>query len=51
MVALVVLMETVVILPVACPLSVVLSGYAGCPTTETGRHNIAVILLKVALNG
>jgi hypothetical protein len=25
-------------------------GYAGCSTTQTGRHNIAVILLKVALN-
>jgi hypothetical protein len=34
--------------PVACPWSVVLSGYSS--TTKTGRHDIAEILLKVALN-
>jgi hypothetical protein len=30
--------------------SVVLSGYAGFPTTKTGCHDIAAILLKVALS-
>jgi hypothetical protein len=30
--------------------SVVLSGYSGSFTTKTGRHDIAEILLKVALN-
>jgi hypothetical protein len=35
-------------LPVACPWSVVLSGYSVSSTTETGRHDIAEILLKVA---
>jgi uncharacterized protein HemY len=28
---------------------VVLSGYSGVPTTKTGRHDIAEILLKEAL--
>jgi hypothetical protein len=28
----------------------VFSGYSGFPTTKTGRHDIAEILLKVALN-
>jgi hypothetical protein len=37
-------------LPVACPGSVVLSGTPTSPTTKTGRHDIAEILLKVALN-
>jgi hypothetical protein len=32
---------------VACPLSVVLSGYSN---TKTGRHDIAETLLKVALS-
>jgi hypothetical protein len=36
-----------VILQVACPWSVVLSASS---TTKTGRHDIAEILLKVALN-
>jgi hypothetical protein len=30
--------------------SVVLSGYSGSYTTKTGRHDIAEIVLKVALN-
>jgi hypothetical protein len=29
---------------------VVLSGYSASSTTKTGRHDIAEILLKVALN-
>jgi hypothetical protein len=37
-------------LPVACPWSVVLTGYSASSTTKTGRHDIAEILLKVALN-
>jgi hypothetical protein len=37
-------------LPVACPWLVVLSGYSASSTTKTGRHDIAEILLKVALN-
>jgi hypothetical protein len=37
------------ILPVACPWSVVLSGYSASSTTKTGRHDIAEILLKLAL--
>jgi hypothetical protein len=36
-------------IPVACPESVVLSGCSGYFTTKTGRHDIAEILLKVAL--
>jgi hypothetical protein len=40
----------VINLPVVCPLSVVLSGYSASSTTKTGRHEIAEILLKVALN-
>ena len=36
-------------LPIACPWSVVLSGYSSS-TTNTGRHDIAEILLNVALN-
>ena len=35
---------------VAGPWSVVLSGYSASSTTKTGRHDIAEILLKVALN-
>jgi len=37
-------------LPVACPWPVVLSGILASSTTKTGRHDIAEILLKVALN-
>ena len=37
-------------LPVACPWSMVLSGNLTSSTTKTGRHDIAEILLKVALN-
>jgi hypothetical protein len=37
-------------LPVACPWSVILSGYSGSFSTKTVRHDIAEILLKVALN-
>jgi hypothetical protein len=37
-------------LQVVCPWSVVLSGYSASSTTITGRHDIAEILLKVALN-
>jgi hypothetical protein len=35
---------------VACPWSVVLSGYSASSTTKTGRHDIAEILLKVTLS-
>ena len=31
-------------------MSVVLSGYSASSTTKTGRHDIAEILLKMALN-
>jgi hypothetical protein len=34
----------------ACAWSVVLFGYSASSTTKTGRHDIAEILLKVALN-
>jgi hypothetical protein len=38
-------------LPVICPWSVVLTGYSlASSTTKTGCHDIAEILLKVALN-
>jgi hypothetical protein len=37
-------------LPVACPWSVVLSWHPASSTTKTGRHDIAEILLKVALS-
>ena len=40
----------VINLPVACPWSVVLSGTLASSTTKTGRHDIADILLKVALS-
>jgi hypothetical protein len=36
-------------LPVTCPWSVFLSRYSAFSITKTGRHNIAEILLKVAL--
>jgi hypothetical protein len=38
------------ILQVACKWSVVLSWFSASSTTKTGRHDIAEILLKVALN-
>jgi hypothetical protein len=37
-------------LPVAYPWSVVLSGSPASSTTKTGRHDIAEIYMKVALN-
>jgi len=37
-------------LPVACPWSVVLSGYSDFFPTKTGHRDIAEILLKVVLN-
>jgi hypothetical protein len=40
----------VISLPVACPWSVVLSSTTASSTTKTGRHDIAEILLNVALN-
>jgi hypothetical protein len=40
----------VISLPVACPWSVVLCSTTASSSTNTGRHDIAKILLKVALN-
>ena len=40
----------VISLPVACPWSVVLCSTTASFSTNTGRHDIAEILLKVALN-
>ena len=40
----------VISLPVACPWSVVLCSTTASSSTNTGRHDIAEILLKVALN-
>jgi hypothetical protein len=37
-------------LPVACPWSLFSPGTPVSSTTKTGRHDIAEILLKVALN-
>jgi hypothetical protein len=37
-------------LPVACSWSVVLSGTPASSTTKTGCHDIAEVLLKVALS-